>query len=222
VGVDKQAVLERIHREWLGIIMRGESAAETLSTCEAIIEGGARLVEVAFTTPDICNVMTELRRRHGDRIVLFAGTVRTAEEAQIAIDSGADAVVSPNLYPPVVEMTLRNGRVSVPGCVTPTEIAEALRIGADIIKLFPCYPAGPDYIRYIRAPIPEARLLPAGAVTYDNMHEYYAAGAFAAVVGVTTEMRLSEAVKNRRWDEIATATRVHLARVAEFRNGGHE
>jgi len=202
--------------QWLGMIMRGDTAPETLDTLEAVVAGGSRVVEVAFTTPDVCRVIAELRRRHSERVVLAAGTVRTVEQARQALDSGAQVIVSPNLYPPVVEAALKHGAVSVPGCFTPTEIADALRLGADIVKLFPCYVGGPDYLRYIRAPFPEARLLAAGAVTLENMRAYYAAGAFAAVAGVATEMQLLPAIRERRYDEVTRTTRAWLAQVAQM------
>ena len=215
--MNKADIIERIHRQWLSMIMRGDTADETLATIEAVIAGGSRVVEVAFTTPDVCKVMVELRRRYGEAVVLAAGTVRTVEQAQQAVDCGASVIVAPDLYPPVVEAALRYGAVSIPGCLTPTEVASALRLGADIIKVFPCDVGGPAFIRYLRGPFPELRTLPAGAVTLQNMRAYYQAGAFAAVAGVTTEMGLAAAVKARRDEEIAATTRAWLREVEALR-----
>lgn len=212
----KAEIIQLIHEDWLTFIMRGDTAEETLETCEALIAGGVRLVEAAFTTPDVTRVLSELRRRHGDEIVLSAGTVRTPEQARIAVDCGVDVIVAPDLHPPVVEVALKNGKVSIPGCATPSEIAEALRLGADIIKLFPCYHLGPEYVRYILAPFPEARILPAGSVTYDNMRAYYDAGAFAGVAGVTTECQLRDAIKARRFDEVTAVASVFVKRAREL------
>ena len=215
--MNKTDVIATIHDQWLSMIMRGDTAQETLAAMEAVIEGGSRVVEVAFTTPDVCRVIGELHRRHGDRIVLAAGTVRTADQARQAFNHGARVIVSPNLYAPVVETALKLGAVSIPGCFTPTEVADALRLGADIIKLFPCEVGGPNLIRYLQGPFPEVRLLPAGAVTLENMQAYYQAGAFAAVAGVTTEMQLLQAVKGGRYDEVTRTTQAWLARVAEMK-----
>jgi 2-dehydro-3-deoxyphosphogluconate aldolase/(4S)-4-hydroxy-2-oxoglutarate aldolase len=214
--MNKGEILQKIHEEWICLIMRGDTAEETLDTIEAAIDGGARVVEAAFTTPEVVKVLGELRRRHGEEIVLSAGTVRTMEQARIAIDCGVDGIVAPNFYPPVMELALEHGKLAVPGCVTPTEIADALRAGADLIKLFPCYPVGADYIRYITAPFPDARIVPAGAITYDNMQEYHAAGAFAVVIGMTTELRLAAAVKARRYDQVAATVRMFLQRAKEL------
>jgi 2-dehydro-3-deoxyphosphogluconate aldolase/(4S)-4-hydroxy-2-oxoglutarate aldolase len=217
--MNKAAAMRRIQEQWLSFIMRGQTAQETLETLEAVVAGGATVVEVAFTTPDVCAVIDALRRRHGDGIVLAAGTVRTVEQARMAVDHGADAVVSPDLFAPVVEQALRSGAVSIPGCLTPTEIASALRLGADVVKIFPADVGGPRFLRYIRGPFPEARMLPAGAVTLDNAGAYLDAGAFAAVAGVTTEMGLPRAVAERRFDEVAQTTRRWLSAVREARAG---
>lgn len=217
-SMDKNDVINKIGEHWLALIMRGDTAEETLQTCEALIAGGAKLIEVAFTTPDVCTVIEELHKRHGEDIVLTAGTVRTVEQARRAIDAGAQVIVSPNLNDDVVKTAVSNGAVSMPGCVTPTEIDNALRAGADLIKLFPCYPFGPQYIGYINAPIPEARIVPACKITLDNMRDYYDNGAFAGVVGVTTEMKMDAAVKAGKWDQITAAARYWLERVREMKN----
>ena len=215
--MDKKAIIETIGREWLATIMRGDTADETLRTCEALIEGGAKLIEVAFTTPNVSKVIGDLHKHYAEEIIISAGTVRTVEQAQAAIDAGAQVIVSPNLYDEVVKTTLKNGAVSMPGCMTPTEIDNALRIGADLIKLFPCYPFGPQYIGYVTAPLPEAKIVPAGKITLDNMRDYYSNGAFAGVVGVTTEMGMLAAVKAQKWGDITAAVKHWLERVREMK-----
>ncbi len=211
--MNKDALLQRIHDAWLVMILRGDTARQTEDSFEAIIQGGGTLLEVPFTTPDACSVIASLRRRHGDRVVISAGTVTDPDQARQAIDSGAQAIVSPNFYAAVVEEARSRGVITAPGCFTPSEVADALRCGADIIKLFPCYPVGPEYIGYLQGPLPGTRVMPAGAITLENMKAYYDAGAFAGVVGVTTEMQLLEAVRERRFDEITACARRWLEHV---------
>jgi len=123
-------VLQRMHEDWLVLILRGNTPRQAEDTFEALIEGGATLLEVPFTMPDACPVIENLRERHGDHIVVSAGTVTTPEQARRAIASGAQGIVSPNLYLAVVEAAVESGVVSAPGCFTPTEIGDALRLGA--------------------------------------------------------------------------------------------
>ncbi len=216
-GSDKERVLARIGKEWLIAILRGDTAEETEAGCEALVEGGAALIEIAFTTPGASGIIERLKTRHGDRIVVSAGTVLTVAQAQEAVDHGAQAIVAPNLFPPVVEYALSRGVVAMPGCLTPTEVADALRLGADLIKLFPAYPVGPEYIGFLRGPYPGVRVVPAGCVTLENMETFWKAGAFAGVTGVTTEMRLLEAVKARDHRRIVETMRLHLRKVEELR-----
>jgi len=205
--VYKSELLKRIHDEWLVLILRGDTPQQTEDTFDALIEGGATLLEVPFTTNGAPGIIRRLRDRHGDRIVVSAGTVTTREQAKAAIDNGAQGIVSPNLYAPVVEEAVNANVISAPGCFTPSEVADALRMGADIIKLFPCDMVGPRFLFFLQGPYPGVRVMPAGCITLDNMRDYNAAGAFAGVAGVTTEMALSEAVKNRSFPEITARAR---------------
>jgi 2-dehydro-3-deoxyphosphogluconate aldolase / (4S)-4-hydroxy-2-oxoglutarate aldolase len=218
----KNAMLARLHEEWLVLILRGETARQAEDTFNALVEGGATLLEVPFTTPGACDVITRLRERHGERVFVSAGTVTTAEQARAAIASGAQGIVSPNLYPPVVEAAVEAGVLSAPGCLTPSEIGDALRLGADVIKLFPCDIVGPRFVWFMQGPFPGIRVMPAGCITLENMAAYHAAGAFAGVAGVTTEMALVEAVKAGRFNEITACARRWTAAVRGMISGGEK
>jgi len=163
--MSKETHLKRLHDEWLVLILRGDTPQQTEDTFEALIEGGATLLEVPFTTPGACHVIGRLRERHGSRVVVSAGTVTTVDQARAAIASGAEGIVSPNLYAPVVEAAVEAGVVSMPGCFTPSEIADALRMGADVIKLFPCNMVGPQFVFYMQGPFPGVRIMPAASTT---------------------------------------------------------
>lgn len=205
--MSKQAMLQRMHEDWLVLILRGDTVRQTVDTFNALVEGGATLLEVPFTTPGACEAISELRKRHGDAVVVSAGTVTTVEQARMAIDSGAQGIVSPNLYPPVVEAAIEGGVFSAPGCFSPSEIADALRLGADVIKLFPCNMVGPQYVMYMLGPFPGTRIMPAGSIVLENMQAYFDEGAFAGVAGVTTEMQLLDAVRGGRFAEITACAR---------------
>lgn len=211
----REEILKRIQDEWLIMILRGDTAEEAEEVFGALVAGGATLLEVPFTTPNAGRVIRRLREKHGDKIVVTAGTITTVDEAREALDCGAQGIVSPNLYPPVVEFALRNGLLSVPGCVTPSEIADARRLNADLIKLFPCYNLGPEYIGFILGPFPGTRIAPAGRVTLENMRAWQDAGAFAGIVGVTTEMALLREVKLRDYERVAQVAGAFLKKAKE-------
>ena len=130
---NKEAILKRMHDNWLVLILRGDTPQQTEDTFDALIEGGATLLEVPFTTPGAANVIRRLRERHGERVVVSAGTVTTREQAREAIANGAQGIVSPNLFAPVVEAAVGADVLSAPGCFMPSEVADAMRMGADIV-----------------------------------------------------------------------------------------
>jgi len=217
--MSKENNLKRLHDEWLVLILRGDTAQQTEDTFEALIEGGATLIEVPFTTPGASDVIRHLRERHGSRIVVSAGTVTKVDQAHAAIESGAEGIVSPNLYAPVVEAAVEAGILSAPGCFTPSEIGEALRMGADVIKLFPCDIVGPRFVFFMQGPFPGVRIMPAGSILLENMESYYAVGAFAGVAGVTTEMALAKAVSEGHFAEITACARRWVSAVRAMKSG---
>jgi len=217
--MNKGINLKRLHDEWLVLILRGDTARQTEDTFEALIEGGATLLEVPFTTPGACGVIRRLRERHGARIVVSAGTVATPEQARAAIENGAEGIVSPNLYAPVVEAAVEAGVLSAPGCFTPSEIADAVRMGAGVIKLFPCNMVGPQFVYFMQGPFPGVHIMPAGSIVLENMAFYYAVGAFAGAAGETTEMALAEAVRERNFAEITACARRWVSAVCAMKSG---
>jgi 2-dehydro-3-deoxyphosphogluconate aldolase/(4S)-4-hydroxy-2-oxoglutarate aldolase len=208
--VDKAAVLQALSKEWLCFIMRGVTRVQTYDVLSAVIAGGARVVEVPFTSPEAPRVIEDLRARFED-VVIAAGTVLSVEQVDQAVGCGADAIVSPVVYDRVIDATVRAGVVSIAGCMTPTEVDTSRRAGADIHKIFPAAIGGPGFIASVLEVFPEVRLMPSGSVTPDAMSAFRLAGAFAAVVGVASEMGLEGAIREGRPDAIAERTRVWLA-----------
>lgn len=215
--MNKAQLLDRIHRDWLVTIFRAETAAEACDAFEAMIAGGATTVEVTLTTPDACRVIETIRSRHGDHVVVCAGTVTTVDEARAAVEAGAHALISPNLYAPVVEFALSHDAISIPGCLTPTEFADALRCGADIIKLFPCDAVGPDYLSYILGPFPGTRIMPVGRITLENMQSYFDKKAFSGCVS-TTSMGVLGDIRAGRFDQVTSTMRRWVDAVQKMLN----
>ena len=125
------------------------------------------------------------------------------EEVERAADAGASFIVSPNLNAKVIEVTKRLGLISSPGCFTPSEIVEAMGAGADAVKLFPAQCLGPDFIKAMRGPLPNVRLIPTGGVTPEAARGYIAAGAWA--LGVGSELIGKEVMNDEGFEIIAPA-----------------
>ena len=171
-----------LERGMVGIV-RANSAQAAVQIAEACIAGGVTALEVAFTTPDTLGVLRTLRERHGDDVLLGAGTVLDTETARAAILAGAQFIISPSVNVDTIALCQRYQVLSMPGAMTPTEIVTALQAGADIVKVFPAEMFGPAYIKALRAPLPQAPLMPTGGVTVENLGEWFASGAVAVGIG---------------------------------------
>ena len=182
--VTKFNALESITGTGALLIVRLETAEEALAVSEAAIEGGIRALEITLSVPGALDVINKLSERYGDDgILIGAGTVLDEHSAYECLSAGARLLVSPNLNPAMLTTANRYQAVTVSGAFTPTEIVDTMQAGADIVKLFPAEFGGPAYVRTVRAPLPQAPLMPAGGVTADNVKEWFDAGVVAVGVG---------------------------------------
>src|SRR5205085_3252039 len=112
-----------------------------------------------------------------------AGTVRTVDDVEAAVDAGAVYLVSPHTDPALCARAGQLGAAYLPGAFTPTEIVAAWSAGAAAVKLFPARLGGPRYLRDIREPLPDIPIVPTGGVSAENAAEWFAAGAVAVGAG---------------------------------------
>jgi len=118
-------------------VLRAPSAELALTALRAAVRGGLRALEVTFTTPGAEAVLRELARTLPEGVLLGAGTVLDAAQAEAAVESGAAFLVSPHLGEDVLEVARRHGVPYLPGVLTPTEVVRALHLGAEVLKVFP-------------------------------------------------------------------------------------
>ena len=196
-------------------VVRVGSAQEALEVCPAIARGGIKPVEVTMTVPNAIDVIKEFRKAVKDDVLVGVGTVLDPETARAAILAGADYIVMPTLNLKVIEMCHRYGKVVIPGAFTPTEILTAWEAGADIVKVFPAGVAGPQYLKDIRGPLPQVRLLPTGGVTLENTPDFIKAGAVAVAVG--TALVDKKLVAEKKFDLITEKARQFVAAVKKAR-----
>lgn len=181
--------LEAIHTYKIIAIARRVPADKLLPAAEALCKGGIRLLEVTFdqkneyTIEETSGAIRTLCRHFGQDMHIGAGTVLTAEQAEAAIDAGAEYIISPNFSPAVVAKTLERSAISIPGAFTPTEITAAWDAGAHIIKLFPAGDLGLGFIKSIMAPLSHIPLLATGGVNEQNLRVFLAGGMVGAGIG---------------------------------------
>jgi 2-dehydro-3-deoxyphosphogluconate aldolase/(4S)-4-hydroxy-2-oxoglutarate aldolase len=175
---------ETLERVGLIPVLRAKNPAQGRAVVEAMIAGGVIVVEVTMTVPGAVDLLKELKKEYGDKLLLGSGTVTTADQCQATIDAGAEFVVSPSLHPEVIATTKKNGKVSCPGALTPTEAITAWNAGADYVKIFPCSAVGgASYLKALLAPFPHLKIIPTGGVTLQTAESFIRAGARALGVG---------------------------------------
>lgn len=181
--MNKLRALDRVLSSGLVAIIRSSRSDMLVEVAEALLAGGVEVMEVTFTVPNAVGVLEQVASRLGDRIVLGAGTVLDSETARLAILSGAQFIVSPSTNLSVIEMCRRYDKAVMPGALTPTEVVTAWQAGADVVKIFPSDTMGPKYLKALRAPLPQVRMMPTGGVTLETAADFLRAGACALGVG---------------------------------------
>ena len=192
-------------------VIRMKDAGRLREVVDAIAAGGVRAIEVTMTVPGAVDLIRALAPALPGDILLGAGTVTDAATARAVIDAGARYVVSPVFRPEVIAACHERDVAVAPGCFTPTEILDAHDRGADIIKVFPATALGPQYIKDVRAPLPQVKLMPTGGVTLDNAGDWIRAGAVA--VGVGSALVDTRAIEEGRLEVLTANARRIVASV---------
>jgi len=181
-----------------------------------MMAGGVTVVEVTLTVPGAVELIKELNKKYGSKLLLGSGTVTTAEEAEATIEAGAEFVVSPSFHPAVIEVTKKNNKISCPGALTPTEAITAWEAGADYVKIFPCSAVGgANYLKALLAPFPFLKIVPTGGVTLDTAASFIKAGARA--LGVGGDLVNLAAIDAGKPETITETAKAYLKIVAEAR-----
>jgi 2-dehydro-3-deoxyphosphogluconate aldolase/(4S)-4-hydroxy-2-oxoglutarate aldolase len=192
----KEEVGARI--EEFGIIpaIRLSSTADARFAAEAVYRAGLPIAEITMTVPGALALISVLLRDFPDMVV-GAGTVLDADTARHAVDAGARFITSTGMDASVVGLAVEEGVLVLPGALTPTEIINAWKAGADFVKVFPCSPLGGDsYIRALKVALPQIRLIAGGGVQQHTAGHYITAGASA--IGVGKELITHEAIHLRK------------------------
>lgn len=178
----QEIVRELLAQRVVGILRLPQSDL-ALQALEVAIEHGLGAVEVTMTTPNAIEILREARKRWEGKALVGAGTVLDAESAKQVIDAGAQFVVSPILDAGMVGTALEANVPPVPGVFSPTEIVQAYRMGAPIVKVFPAVTLGAPFFKEVKAPLPQIPLMAVGGLNAHNAAEYLHAGADMVGVG---------------------------------------
>ena len=185
----RQETIRAVEAEKIIAIVRGAEPEQCLKVAQALYDGGIRLMEVTYnqkapeTWQTTADTIGAIAREFEGRMLVGAGTVTTPELVEMTAKAGGRFIISPDCYPEVIRRTRELDMVSMPGALTPTEVMQAHRAGADFVKLFPLGNLGVAYAKAVMAPISHVKMLAVGGVNENNVAEFLQAGLAGAGIG---------------------------------------
>lgn len=211
----RNKVIESVEKEKIVVIVRGVEKEKLIPLAEAMYNGGIRLLEITYDatgkTPDeetAANI--EMLAKHFEgRMYIGAGTVIRPNQVELTAKAGGKFIISPDTNKEIIEKTRELGLVSMPGALTPTEIADAARFGADFVKLFPVNAFGTEYVKAVKAPLSHVKLLAVGGVDEKNIADYAKAGACG--FGIGSNIVNKKLIEEGAFDKITELAKEFLA-----------
>ena len=190
-------------------ILRGLDTDTAVRAVEAVRRGGLGLVEVTMNSPEALATLAALRHTWGGEVEIGAGTVCTVAQLEQALEAGATFIVTPVVVPEVIEECRQRDVPVIPGAFTPTEIYQAWTLGAALVKVFPAEVLGPAFLRAVKAPLPEVRLMPTGGVTVETLGAFARAGAEA--FGLGSSLFAPDLIRAGDWEALEARARSFVA-----------
>jgi 2-dehydro-3-deoxyphosphogluconate aldolase/(4S)-4-hydroxy-2-oxoglutarate aldolase len=202
----KEQIMSKLREERVVAIIRAESPNGLMECADALAAGGLTAIELTMTTPGAIPMVEKVAAARPD-FLFGLGTVLDAETARAGILAGARFIITPAVRPDVITLCQRYDVPVLCGALTPTEILQAWELGADAVKVFPAEFFGPSYIKAIKAPLPQIKLVPTGGVTPATIGDFLKNGAWATAAG--SALVDGKALKSGDWGAIT-------ARAKEF------
>ena len=215
--MSKESQLRQVLECGIVAVVRSPDSRQLVEVARALADGGVSVVEITMSVPGALDVVAQVRKALGDRLLLGAGTILDAETARAALLAGAEYLVAPTLNLDVIRLCRRYDRLVMPGAFTPTEILTAWEAGADIVKVFPADVVGPAFFKALRGPLPQVRLMPTGGVDLTTAAAFLRAG--ACCLGVGGQLVEPRAVAEANFDRIRDLARQYVAVVKQAQGG---
>lgn len=211
----KVKILTKVIECGVVAVIRADSKKEAIQTSKACVAGGIQGIEITFTVQGAEEIIHDLSNEFADNVdvVIGAGTVLDAITARIAILAGAEFIVSPTFDQETAELCNLYQIPYMPGCMTITEMKQALKAGVDIIKLFPGNTFGPEWIKSVKAPLPQVNIMPTGGVDLDNVDQWIENGCVSVGVGGN----LVKFAKEGEFEKVTEQARKFVEKVQQAR-----
>ena len=181
--ISRPPVSDRLVSSKVIAVLRASHVSALAPVCDVLVEEGILSLELTLTTPGLFDALPELVDRYAGTADVGVGTILTESEAQRAMDSGAQYLVTPTMNVPVIKLAVERQIAVFPGGLTPTELAAGWNTGATAVKIFPAQTVGAGYLKHLRGPFPDLEAIPSGGVDLDATREWLDAGAVAVSIG---------------------------------------
>lgn len=208
-------LVARVEEAGIVAVIRMKEPQKLRAVVDALAEGGIRALEITMTVPGAVELIRQLAPTLPAGFIFGAGTVLDAATVHQVVDAGARFIVSPVFRREVIAACQAREVASMPGCFSPTEILDAWDAGADVVKVFPATALGPGYLKDVRAPLPQVKLMPTGGVTVENAGDWIRAGAVA--VGVGSSLLDTKAIADGNYGVLRAKAEQMLANVRAAR-----
>jgi len=217
---NKHEIMTALRQTGVIVVVRTESADDLLSVAKALHDVGVKFIEITMTVPDALGVIREAVRVLKDRdVYIGAGTVLDAETARMAILAGSSFIVGPAFDKGMVDLCRTYGVLVMAGGLTPNEIVNAWKGGADVVKVFPVKSVGgAEYLKAVKQPLPQVELVPTNGVDFETAASFIKAGAIA--VGVGNAIVSKALISGKEFGTITANARrmIEVVRMARGRN----
>lgn len=190
-------------------------AEDAKPLAEALCNGGLKCAEVTFRT-DAAEESIKIMSENFPEMLVGAGTVLTIDQVDRAVAAGAKFIVSPGFDPEIVDYCISKNIVVLPGCITPSEVAQGVKRGLKVLKFFPAEQAGGlDMIKAMAAPYTMVKFMPTGGINAKNLPDYLGCNKIAACGG--SWMVKADLVDNKEYDKIEAMTKEAVDLVKQIR-----
>jgi len=189
-------------------IIRGLTPVQVKNILPVYVESGLTTIEITMNTKAAEEIIRYARKTY-TQLNVGAGTVCTEKDLKLALDAGAQFIVTPIIDKKVIRSCVKKKVPVFPGAFTPTEIYQAWSLGASIVKVYPAKALGPSYIKDVKAPLDQIKLMPTGGIGLDDIDTYKKAGADG--YGIGTPLFIKQLIDEKNWD----ALKVHFKKFVD-------
>lgn len=190
-----ETTMQTVLKEKIILILRGIPSDKLNDVADALYRGGIKLVECTIdasgkvSDEETAEAIGTLAKRYEGRMLVGAGTVLKREQVLLTKSVGGKFIISPDVNEEVIVATKKEGLLSIPGALTPSEVTRAHRAGADFVKLFPISNMGANYVKAICAPLSHIKFLAVGGINENNIGDYLHCGVCGFGMGLNAQDR---------------------------------